>query len=83
MKDRDALEAELPTLTASLDLTESKVSDVSKEVSNLKQYAKVMELTRDIATNLINAIHISEPVKNTSTLPLNSNGSIFFGVSLK
>jgi DNA invertase Pin-like site-specific DNA recombinase len=64
MKDRDALEAELPTLTASLELAESKVSDVSKEVANLKQYAKVMELTRDIATNLINTIHISEPVKN-------------------
>jgi hypothetical protein len=64
LQDRDAIEAELPTLTAALELAESKVSDVSKEVANLTQYAKVMELTREVATNLISAIHISEPEKD-------------------
>lgn len=62
--ERDALESELPALTAALDLAENQITDLSKEVANLKRFAKITELTREVVTNLIKAIYISEPTKN-------------------
>jgi predicted nucleic acid-binding Zn-ribbon protein len=60
-RDISALESELPILITALETAESQKADMSEEIKKLKCYAGVKELTREVVTNLIQTIYISEP----------------------
>jgi len=54
------LESELSDLQTEMLRTESETTDISQEIENLKQYAEITELTREVVTNLIQSIHVPE-----------------------
>ena len=61
--ERIKLESELSGLQKEMIEMESQTADISREIDNLKQYAEVQELNRQIVTSLIQSIHVSEPRK--------------------
>ena len=63
-KEKSDIESELSELQVEIFKTETQAMDMTQEIENLKQYAEITELNRKIVTNLIQAIYISEPVKN-------------------
>jgi hypothetical protein len=61
--EKTSLETELSSLEIELMQNESQSIDISHEVDNLKQYAIISKLDREIVINLIQSIHVSEPKK--------------------
>ena len=63
MAKKGALETELPTLIAALEIAENRNADRSNEIANLKRYSEITELTREVLSSLVQTVFISEPEK--------------------